>query len=895
MKLSELNTGERGVIVKVYGHGSFRKRIIEMGFVRGSKVKVILNAPLRDPIEYEIIGYKISLRREEADKIEVISESEAKLMRSAFEALPALESEEDWIEREMTTMAEQRRKLIKVALVGNPNCGKTSLFNMASGGNEHVGNYSGVTVDAKEGTFEHGGYKFVLVDLPGTYSLSAYSPEELYVRRNLIDDMPDVVVNVVDATNLQRNLYLTTQLIDMNLRVVMAVNMYDELQARGDKLDIKQLGYLLGMPLVPTVSRTGEGITQLFDTIVQIYEKADPHLARHIHINHGAELEQSIDRVKLLLQKNEDIRYKYSTRYLSIKYLENDKEVEKVVEALENRDEIIAARYEENSRVREILGSGLESSMVDAKYAFVQGALAETYEPYKGKRRRATVTDKIDAVVTNRWLAFPIFFALLYLVFSGTFVIGEYPMQWIEWVVAKFGDFVSTTMSAGWLKDLVVDGIIGGVGSVLVFLPNILLLYLFISLLEDSGYMARAAFIMDRVMHKMGLHGKSFIPMVMGFGCNVPAIMATRTIESRKSRLITTLVIPLMSCAGRMPVYILIAGAFFPHHAGLVLLGLYALGIVLAIIAARIMSYFIKDDDLPFVMELPPYRIPTGKSIFRHTWEKGRQYLQKMSGVILVCSLIIWALGYFPRGNYETVQEQQENSYIGMIGKGVEPVLKPLGFDWRMGVGIISGVGAKELVVSTLGVMYSGYEPETPAADTPGHDDNAGNNADDDAGYVIARSDSDVAISSAGLDVGDPVSDVGDVVGDPVGDVVGDVGEPVGDVGDPVGDVGDDDAGVAGYEASDNAGHVIARSGSDVAISSAGHVSLSDALKHAVTPAGALAYMVFILLYFPCVATFIAIRNETGSWKWALLTAVYTIVLAWVASFATFHLAGLFL
>ena len=913
MKLSELNTGERGVIVKVYGHGSFRKRIIEMGFVRGSKVKVILNAPLRDPIEYEIIGYKISLRREEADKIEVISESEAKLMRSAFEALPALESEEDWIEREMTTMAEQRRKLIKVALVGNPNCGKTSLFNMASGGNEHVGNYSGVTVDAKEGTFEHGGYKFVLVDLPGTYSLSAYSPEELYVRRNLIDDMPDVVVNVVDATNLQRNLYLTTQLIDMNLRVVMAVNMYDELQARGDKLDIKQLGYLLGMPLVPTVSRTGEGITQLFDTIVQIYEKADPHLARHIHINHGAELEQSIDRVKLLLQKNEDIRYKYSTRYLSIKYLENDKEVEKVVEALENRDEIIAARYEENARVREILGSGLESSMVDAKYAFVQGALAETYEPYKGKRRRATVTDKIDAVVTNRWLAFPIFFALLYLVFSGTFVIGEYPMQWIEWVVAKFGDFVSTTMSAGWLKDLVVDGIIGGVGSVLVFLPNILLLYLFISLLEDSGYMARAAFIMDRVMHKMGLHGKSFIPMVMGFGCNVPAIMATRTIESRKSRLITTLVIPLMSCAGRMPVYILIAGAFFPHHAGLVLLGLYALGIVLAIIAARIMSYFIKDDDLPFVMELPPYRIPTGKSIFRHTWEKGRQYLQKMSGVILVCSLIIWALGYFPRGNYETVQEQQENSYIGMIGKGVEPVLKPLGFDWRMGVGIISGVGAKELVVSTLGVMYSGYEPETPAADTPGHDDNAGNNADDDAGYVIARSDSDVAISSAGPsagdpvgdpvgDVGDPVGDVGDPVGD-VGDPVGDVGDAVGDVGDAVGDVGDDDAGVAGYEASDDAGnnadddagHVIARSGSDVAISSAGHVSLSDALKHAVTPAGALAYMVFILLYFPCVATFIAIRNETGSWKWALLTAVYTIVLAWVASFATFHLAGLFL
>ena len=796
MRLSELKTGERGVIVKVYGHGSFRKRIIEMGFVKGNKVKVILNAPLRDPIEYEIIGYKISLRRDEAENIEVISENEAKLMRTSFEALPALESEEDWIEREMSSLAEERRKVIKVALVGNPNCGKTSLFNMASGSNEHVGNYSGVTVDAKEGTFEHGGYRFALVDLPGTYSLSAYSPEELYVRRNLIDDMPDVVVNVVDATNLQRNLYLTTQLIDMNLRVVMALNMYDELEARGDKLDIKQLGYLLGMPLVPTVSRVGAGITELFDTVIQVYEKSDPHLARHIHINHGAEVEQSIDRIKLLLQKNTDIRYKYSTRYLAIKYLENDKEIEKVVESLENRDEIIAARFDENVRIRGILGSGLESSMVDAKYAFVQGALAETYEPYKGKRRRATITDKIDAVVTNRWMAFPIFFFLLYLVFSGTFVIGEYPMQWIQWLVDQVGAFVSSTMSAGWLKDLVVDGIIGGVGSVLVFLPNIMLLYLFISLLEDSGYMARAAFIMDRVMHKMGLHGKSFIPMVMGFGCNVPAIMATRTIESRKSRLITTLIIPLMSCAGRMPVYILIAGAFFPHHAGLVLLGLYALGILLAIAAAKVMSRFIKDDDLPFVMELPPYRIPTGRSIFRHTWEKGRQYLQKMSGVILVCSLLIWALGYFPRGEYQTVQEQQEHSYIGAVGKAMEPVLEPLGFDWKMGVGIVSGVGAKELVVSTLGVMYS-----------------------------------DSADASDSAEVQD----------------------------------------------------------------SAGGTSLQAALQKAVTPAGALAYMVFILLYFPCVATFIAIRNETGSWKWAIITAVYTIVLAWIAAFATFHIAGLFL
>ena len=797
MKLSELKTGERGVIVKVNGHGGFRKRIIEMGFVRGSRVKVILNAPLRDPIEYEIIGYKISLRREEAAKIEVISETEAKEMLSERESLPAIETDEEWIEREMNTLVEERRKTIKVALVGNPNCGKTSLFNMASGSHEHVGNYSGVTVDAKEGWFEQGGYHFRLVDLPGTYSLSAYSPEELYVRKNLIEEVPDVVVNVVDSSNLQRNLYLTTQLIDMNLRVVMALNMYDELQAKGDKLDLKQLGWLLGMPVVPTVSRTGQGIEDLFDTVIQIYEKSDPNLARHIHINHGAELERSINRIKDLISYTEDIRSTYSTRYLAIKYLENDKEIEGVVESLSNRDAIIAARYEENTRIRGLLGSGAESAMVDAKYAFVQGALAETYVPSSKKRKWHTITDRIDAVVTNRWLAFPIFFLLLYVVFDTTFVAGEYPMRWIEWVVEQFGAFVASTMTDGWLKDLVVDGIIGGVGSVLVFLPNILLLYLFISLLEDSGYMARAAFIMDRLMHKIGLHGKSFIPMVMGFGCNVPAIMATRTIESRKSRLITMLIIPLMSCAGRMPVYVLIAGAFFPRHAGLVLLGLYALGILLAILAAKVMSVFFKDDDLPFVMELPPYRIPTAKSIFRHTWEKGRQYLQKMSGIILICSMAIWFLGYFPNHDaYGSVKEQQEHSFIGYVGKAMEPVLEPLGFDWRMGVGIVAGVGAKELVVSTLGVMYA------------------------DEGEVAAGGPSEEAVAET---------------------------------------------------------------------------RLQKALVRSVTPAAALAYMVFILLYFPCIATFVAIKNEGGGWKWAIITAVYTIVLAWVAAFITFRLASLFI
>lgn len=840
MRLSDLNTGEQGVIVKVNGHGSFRKRLIEMGFIAGKKVTVVLNAPLKDPIEYEILGYKLSLRRSEAEQIEVIGESEAKeVMKKdiSFDTIYADDSDEEWsLNNLMKKLAEERKHVIRVALVGNPNCGKTSLFNIASGSHEHVGNYSGVTVDAKEGRFEYKGYKFVLVDLPGTYSLSAYSPEELYVRKNLIDNVPDVVINVVDASNIERNLYLTAQVIDMNLRVVMALNMYDEFKDKGDELDIKQLGYLLGMPVCPTVSRDGTGIPELFDTVIKIYTQSDPKLARHIHINHGAELEKSIDRIKLLLQKNQSLRDKYSTRYLAIKYLEDDKDIEKIIDALPNRDEIISARVIEEQRIIDLLHTNTESAIVDAKYAFIQGALAETYRPHQDTTPRKTITDKIDAVVTNKWMAFPIFIAVLYLIFQTTFAVGDYPMQWIDWFVGKFGDFVASFMADGWLKDLVVDGIISGVGSVLVFLPNILILYFFISLMEDSGYMSRAAFIVDKLMHKIGLHGKSFIPMVMGFGCNVPAIMATRAIESRKSRMITIAIIPFMSCAGRLPIFVLLAGAFFPHNAALVLLGIYLLGIVLAILSAIVLSKFVKDDDLPFVMELPPYRIPTAKAIWRHTWEKGKQYLQKMATTILICSVIIWFLGYFPKNKelmatqeeYATLAQtpagrlsanadevdvnaatatkkelmtridslyayQQENSYIGQLGRMVSPALDPLGFNWKMDVGLLTGIAAKELVVSTLGVMYS---------------------------------------------EGAKVSE--------------------------------------GHDMSED-------------------TQLQSALVNDVTPAAALSFMVFILLYFPCVATFVAIKNETGKWRWAVACCAYTMAVAWIMSFIVYRLALIFL
>ncbi len=821
MRLSELKTGEKGFIIKVLGHGGFRRRIIEMGFIKGQAVEVLLNAPLKDPIKYKVMGYEISLRRQEASMIEVISEEEAR--KSAAKGIDYHAPISETIpvtEEEMKKIARGERRTINVALVGNPNCGKTSLFNVASGSHEHVGNYSGVTVDAKEGYFEFQGYRFRLVDLPGTYSLSAYSPEELYVRKHIIEETPDVIINVIDAGNLERNLYLTTQLIDMNVRMVVALNMYDALLHSGNKLDIKKLSQLLGVPIVPTVSRTGEGIDNLFHVIIGLYEGADfmeqkkeiqnevlrefrewhdayvpdhkydgndfapKGYIRHIHINHGPELERSIDAVKKEISKNENIRYKYSTRFLSIKLLENDKDIEdRVISQLPNAQEIIRIRNEEAQRLYNVLNEDSEQAITNAKYGFISGALKETYTDIN--QNTEMFTRIVDSIVTHRIWGYPIFFIFLYIMFEATFVLGEYPMQGIEWLVGKIGELTETFMPAGALKDLIIDGIIGGVGGVIVFLPNILLLYLFISFMEDSGYMARAAFIMDKIMHKMGLHGKSFIPLIMGFGCNVPAIMASRIIESRKSRLVTMLVNPLISCSARLPIYLVMIGAFFPNNASLVLLSIYATGILLAVLMARVFSRFlIKGDDTPFVMELPPYRMPTYKSVLRHTWEKGEQYLKKMGGIIMVASIIIWFLGYYPNhAEYQTVAEQQENSYIGQIGKAIEPAIEPLGFDWKMGIGILSGVGAKELVVSTLGVLYTNE-----------------------------------------------------------GDV-------------------------------DN-------------------VNLADRIP--ITPLVAFGYMLFVLIYFPCIATLAAIKQESGSWKWAIFAAGYTTALAWIVAFFAYQIGSLF-
>ena len=702
MRLSDLKTGQSATILKVLGHGGFRRRIMEMGFVRGKKVEVVLNAPLRDPIVYKIMDYEVSLRRSEAHMVVVITNEEAE----------GLISEEYNGTREGDQLHEviaQSSKRINVALVGNPNSGKTSLFNAISGGHEHVGNYSGVTVDAKRGHCTYRGYRFEITDLPGTYALTAYSPEELYVRRHLAEHTPDVIINAVVASNLERNLYLTTELIDLNPRVVVALNMYDELEASGAELDYDSLGRMLGVPMVPVVARHGRGIEALLDTVIAVYENEDDRV-RHIHINQGPVIEESLRTITGALKESRELPPQFPPRYIAMKLLEEDSYIKDQLKHHPKYPEWEEASKREAQRIKNLLDEDIETAFADQKYGFISGALRETYTP--GKKEQTQVTKIIDAFVTHKLWGFPIFFFLMWLMFYCTFNLGAYPQEWIEQLVGLIGQGVDAWMPDGALKDLLVDGVIGGVGSVIVFLPNIMILYLFIAFMEDSGYLARAAFIMDRIMHRIGLHGKSFIPLIMGFGCNVPAIMASRIIESRKSRLVTMLVNPLMSCSARLPIYLVMIGAFFPGKASLILLSIYAIGILLAVLMARIFARFIvKGDDTPFVMELPPYRMPTAKSVLRHTWEKGAQYLKKMGGIIMIASIIIWFLGYYPNhGNYETKAEQQENSYIGQIGKAIEPAIEPLGFDWKMGIGILSGIGAKELVVSTLGVLYTNEE-----------------------------------------------------------------------------------------------------------------------------------------------------------------------------------------
>ena len=823
MRLSDLHTGQSGIIVKVLGHGGFRKRVVEMGFIKGKKVNVLLNAPLRDPVKYKIMGYEVSLRHSEAEMIEVITEEEAhninekNKINNNNEALLGIEDTDN----ELTTagnleqLAEKKSKTINVALVGNPNCGKTSLFNFVSGAHERVGNYSGVTVDAKEGHASFNGYEFNIVDLPGTYSLSAYSPEELYVRKQLVEQTPDVIINVIDTSNLERNLYLTTQLIDMHLRMVVALNMFDETEKRGDNIDYDKLSELFGVPMVPTVFTTGKGVENLFKQIIKTYEgteDTDAHY-RHIHINHGHELEHGIREIQEHLKQVPNLTNRYSTRYLAIKLLEHDEEVENLVNSLPDAQEIMLHRDDAAERVKEEINEDSETAIMDSKYGFIHGALKEAKYRTGNNADTYEWTHNLDAVLTNKYVGFPIFLLVLVVMFAATFYIGAYPQDWIEAGIEWLQNSIGQLMPDGPVKAMLIDGVLGGVGAVIVFLPQILILYLFISFMEDSGYMSRAAFIMDKLMHKMGLHGKSFIPLIMGFGCNVPAVMSTRTIESRRSRLVTMLILPLMSCEARIPIYIMIISTFFTRNLQwLIMLSLYVLGIGMAVVMSKLFTKFmVKGEDTPFVMELPPYRFPTTKALLRHTWEKGKQYLRKMGGIILVASIVVWALGYFPHPEGLDNQQQQEQSYIARIGKTIEPVFQLQGFNWKLDVGLLAGVGAKEIVASTMGVIYSN--------DDSFGDDNSFNDEGGKYEHLHQYITNDIA-QMHGLIVEEAI---------------------------PI-------ATLTSY-----------------------------------------CFLLFVLLYFPCIATIAAIKGETGSWKWALFAAGYTTFLAWVVSAVVFQIGRFFI
>ena len=965
MLLSELKTGESAVIIKVLGHGGFRRRILEMGFVRGQQVVALLNAPLKDPIKYKVMDYEVSLRRSEAKMIIVEPDPSRTAETTDVTGLAEPAGVENITSTEGATASENREhnnsndtisdkyKEINIALVGNPNSGKTSLFNALSGGHEHVGNYSGVTVDAKIGHFKYGGYRFNITDLPGTYALTAYSPEEIYVRQYLIDHTPDVILNSVVSSNLERNLYLTTELIDINLKTVVALNMFDEHRSSGAQLDYISLGKLTGVPMVPVVAKTKEGLDELLNTIIDVYENGTTknasvdvsEIVRHIHIKYSHSIEEEIALISKQIRANDEVFPKiFPPRYWSVKLLEKDKEIDKILKETPDYDKWISLRNASIERIKKHLGEDVESAISDEKYGFISGALRETYTPGNSELNKNTTI--IDSIVTNKVFGFPIFLLLMWVMFNTTFSLGAYPQEWIEMFVAFIGDTVSGWMSEGALKDLIVNGIIGGVGSVIVFLPNILILYLFISLMEDSGYMARAAFIMDKIMHKIGLHGKSFIPLIMGFGCNVPAIMSARTIESRSSRLITILINPFISCSARLPVYILLAGIFFPKSSGTILMLLYLTGILVAVLTAKLLRKFLfKEDETPFVMELPPYRVPTLNATLQHMWEKCTQYLKKIGSVILFASIIIWFLGYYPRpdsnttspatkveatseiidttseitkidtviaetkmsaiegatkttsaefvteiiasettttetatakaeiatakaeiatataetntvaaeietaraeaatvaAEIETVRAEIataaaeiasedsgfSGSYLEQIGRFCEPVLEPLGLNWKAGVALVSGAAAKEIIVSTLGVLYA--DNGTPS----GTNNIAVENGNATKNHNIAEDSNAPKNSNA----------------------------------------------VENNSASEEKEVLL-----KVQLIKSGDF----------TPASAISFMIFALLYFPCIATLAAISSETGSWKWALFSFIYSCSIAWVISFVVYNICNLF-
>ncbi len=848
--MSELRVGQKGRIVRIEGEGAFRKRVLEMGFIKDQVVEVVGRAPVGDPTHYRVMGYDVSLRRSEADLVEIVEVASSDVVDGASVEVSdgdfgAEISVGEKIQRG-TAADRKNRKLIRVALVGNPNAGKTSVFNHTSGAKAKVGNYAGVTVDSATAAIRHGEYYIQIIDLPGTYSLTTYSPEELYVRKSLIEDDPDVVVNVVDAANLERNLYLTLQLLETGRKVVVDLNMWDDLVERGDRLNRVMLGELLGAPCVPTVGRSGAGVEQLWDTVVAVHENRWDK-QRAVRPEYGEVVGASVSRVSSILGDAQVLngRGLPFNDYELLKILERDDAQLAATRGAGASEEVMSQLKACSDELSERVGLDAETYITDARYAFISRVLNRTYSQAK-REVGDSKTDRIDRVLTNRFIGLPVFFGLMYLMFWVTFTLGAYPMDWIDMGIGALADFCRDFLPEGPVQDLICDGIIGGVGGVIIFVPPIMILFFFISFFEDSGYMARAVFLMDRLMRALGLHGRSFIPMVMGFGCNVPAMMACRTIEDRKVRLSTVLVTPFMSCAARLPVYILFIGAIFTEYPSTVMFGMYLFGIFVAVLSAFLFrKVLFKGEESPFVMELPPYRLPGLRITLMHMWEKGSEYLKKMGTVILLASILIWFLSYFPRVSSQDaafqarldaattaamaaqaspvegvdldsvnalheeeiagIEEEwemvrQSESYLGVLGHAMEPALRPMGFDWRVSVSLLSGLAAKEIAVSTLGVLFQ-----------------------------------------------------------------------VGTEEDEESDALQDKIRTAQVHSGPREGEVL------------------------FTWPVALAYLIFVLLYVPCIAAIAAVGREAGSWKWAVFTIFYTTAVAYLFSFVVYRIALSFL
>ncbi len=713
----------------------------------------------------------------------------------------------------------QEQKTATVAVAGNPNSGKSTLINAIAGTRLHVGNWPGVTVEKKEAQFSHQGRTIRLVDLPGTYSLSPYTQEEVIARDYLVHDRPDVIVNVVDATNLERNLYLTVQLLELGIPMVMALNIHDEAERKGFRIDTAAMERMLGLPVLPTVSTKKSGLQELLSAALAAADAAPNGMPKELH--YGPDIEQSVTKLKeRIAAVYPALAERYPLRWLACKVMEGD---EKALEGL-NLDRALLGVDDAVAHLRKAHEADMESLMADARYAVAAGLTREVLT--KPEVRKTELTEKIDRVVLNRFLGIPIFFAAMWLMFKLTFDVAKPFVDWIDamatgpfkrWTEALLG-FVS---APDWTVSLATDGVIAGVGFVLVFVPVIFAMMFFITFLEGSGYMARAAFVMDRAMHAMGLHGKSFIPLLLGFGCNVPAIYATRTLENPRDKALTSLLVPLMSCGARLPVYVLFTGVFFAADAGAVLWSLYVLGIVLAVVMGVIFKRTLFRGEAPlFIMELPPYRMPSFRSLMIHTWEKGKHFLIKAGTYILAVSVFVWFLLNLPWG-----VEQKKDSYLGRAGQVVAPVFEPLGFGtWEAASSLITGVIAKEIVVGTMGEIY------------------------------VQKVEEEEAKPAFSEDVKEVFTSFGGAVKDSAVNVFSTFGI----------------ASISAEQDEEQTG-------------------LRAVVQGAFTPLSAYAFMVFVLLYMPCVIVAIAMRQEFGTWKWFGIAFAYQSVLAWTVAFAIYQ------